>query len=99
MRTNICQTAAIATTRQGLQVVVRTIHSFLRHLFEILGEGHKRGILLCARLWYRLILAAPVAKPVVVMERVGSMRHLVQRPDRRSCSTPLNDWPGNVSAS
>ena len=97
MRTNNCQTAAIATTRQGLQVVVRTIHSFLRHLFEILGKGFERGIMLCARLWYRLILAAPVAKPVVAVEQVCSMRHLVQRPDRRSCSTPTNDWSSRVS--
>lgn len=100
MRTNNCQTAANATTLQGLQVVVRTLQGTMRHLIEALIEGMKRGYTLCARLWYLLVPAAPVVVPVAAMEQKCSTRHQVQRPDRRSYTTPLlRNVSGNVSIS
>ena len=100
MRTNNCQTPANATTLQGLQVVVRTLQGTLRHLIESLVEGNKRGFMLYARLWYLLVPAAPVVVLVAVMEQKCSTRHQVQRPDRRSYSTPLHrNVSGNVSIS
>ncbi|MEX2169600.1 MAG: hypothetical protein WD851_09830 [Pirellulales bacterium] len=86
MRTNNRQIAANATTRQGLQVIVRTIDATLRHL-KGLCMGLKRGGMRCANPWYALVPAAPVVRPVVAVEQLCSQRHQTWRPDRRSCST------------
>ena len=85
MRTNNRQIAANATTHQGLQVIVRTIHATLRHL-DALFMGLQRGGMYAARPWYALV-PAPVVRPVVAVEQKCSQRHQTWRPDRRSCTT------------
>jgi hypothetical protein len=99
MRTNNRQIAANATTREGLQVIVRTISAALRHL-DALFAGFKRGGMVAGRPWYALVPAAPVVRPVAIVEQKCSQRHQTWRPDRRSCSMSLNrDGSGSVSRS
>lgn len=99
MRTNNRQIAANATTRQGLQVIVRTICVALRHL-DALFMGFKRGGKYAGRPWYAVVPVAAVARPVVAGDQTCSQRHQTWRSDRRSCSMSLHrDGSGNVSAS
>jgi hypothetical protein len=97
MRTNNRQIAANATTRQGLQVIVRTICAALRHL-DALFMGFKRGGMVAGRPWYAVVPVAAVVRPVVAGIQTCSQRHQTWRP--RSCSMSLDrDGSGNVSAS